>query len=391
MIILNTFPTAHEFYTTYWGKKPFMVRGYIEPSLFDDFVDGDTLAGLSLEDDVKSRIVTTEPSGIKWTCDNGPFPDDHYETLGDSHWGLLVQNVEQYHPLTADLLNHFNFSPRWLLDDIMVSYSTEHGTVGPHIDSYHVFLVQGIGQRIWTVGDKPISNAKNIKGLDLLVLEDGVDGDPIEVNTGDVIYIPPHFGHQGVTTQTAMTFSVGFLGPKLSELFIEYGYYLEQCEQHNIRYTGQNLSEDSAHFTIANDAKNTIQTYMCDAIRHDNFATWLCDYFSTPTHNETVMPRDEILSSNDILKKLQSGINLYRPEHVKLTIATSENGNHNLGFFGNSLTLENNCNYLIEILKRNENILFSDIKLLKDIDTVMDAITHLYNQNVLYFEDEDFE
>ena len=127
-MILNEFPSTDDFYKTYWGKKPFIVRGAIDQDLFDDLIDGDSLAGLSLEEDIKSRLVITEPENNKWICHHGPFPEDKFSTLGDSNWNLLVQNVEQYHPETAQLLSAFNFSPRWLMDDIMVSYSATGGS-----------------------------------------------------------------------------------------------------------------------------------------------------------------------------------------------------------------------------------------------------------------------
>jgi len=152
-MILDKFPDPKEFYETYWGKKPFIVKQSIDPSIFDSLIDGNTLAALAMEDDVKSRIVITEKTGHKWTCKHGPFEEEAFSDLGENNWSLLVQNVEQYHTDTSQLLQHFHFSPRWLMDDIMVSYSTTGGTVGPHTDSYHVFLVQGQGKRRWKISD----------------------------------------------------------------------------------------------------------------------------------------------------------------------------------------------------------------------------------------------
>ena len=272
MQILGKFPNAEDFYKTYWGCKPFVVRGGIDAALFDELIDGDTLAALSLEDEVKSRIVLSAPEGNKWTCEHGPFEEDRFSTLGDKHWSLLVQNVEQYHTDTANLLKSFNFAPRWLMDDVMVSYSAAGGTVGPHTDSYHVFLVQGTGRRSWTVGEEKLTNEDCIDGLDLKVLKNGVVGETVEVSIGDIIYIPPHFAHEGKTIDTAMTFSVGFLGPKLSELFVEYGHYLEQMDTNNKRYVGQGLAANSAGFTIASSAQDTLRGELTNALNADGFS-----------------------------------------------------------------------------------------------------------------------
>lgn len=278
-MILDKFPSTEEFYNTYWGRKPFVVRGGVDPALFEGFIDGDTLAGLSLEEDIKSRLVITAPEGGKWVCEHGPFEEDRFSTLGEKNWSLLVQNVEQYHTDTAALLESFNFSPRWMLDDIMVSYSATGGTVGPHTDSYHVFLVQGIGRRVWRVGNTAIQNEEYIEGLELKVLKDGVEGEDIEVTMGDVIYLPPNFAHEGTTLENAMTFSVGFLGPKMSELFIEYGYYLDQMDLDNKRYVGQGLNAESAGPEMSMHAKETIKNELLNTLHAECFSEWLAEYF----------------------------------------------------------------------------------------------------------------
>lgn len=391
MIILDTFPAADEFYKTYWGQKPFLVRGGVEEALFDDLIDGDMLAGLSTEDDVKSRIVLSAPEGNKWTCEHGPFQEERFSTLGDKNWSLLVQNVEQYHTDTAELLKSFNFSPRWLLDDIMVSYSASGGTVGPHTDSYHVFLVQGIGRRSWTVGDAPATSEDCIEGLDLKVLKSGVEGEAVEVTAGDVIYIPPHFAHEGKTLETAMTFSVGFLGPKMSELFIEYGHYLEQIETLDKRYVGQELDARSAGFGIAPHAQKTLRGELMDALHADSFSVWLAEYFSSTADAEDGAQSETPVSIDDLLTRLQGGEALYRPEHVKLCITTSQDGELTLAVYGNALPAAVADENLIKWLESNATLSLEDIAALGNKDAVMAALAHLYNQNALFFEDDDLD
>ncbi len=389
-MILDKFPPADEFYKTYWGQKPFVVRGAIDPALFEELIDGDSLAGLALEEEIKSRIVMTAPEGGKWTCEHGPFEEDRFETLGEENWSLLVQNVEQYHTDTAKLLQEFHFSPRWLMDDIMVSYSTAGGSVGPHTDSYHVFLVQGMGRRKWTIGQAPAQNEDYIEGLDLKVLKGSVQGEEIEVGIGDVIYIPPHFAHEGITTQEAMTFSVGFLGPKLSELLAQYGHYLEQMDQGNKHYDGAGLDVESAGFTPAPGARERIQNDLINALRSDDFSIWLAEYFSMPSHDDidNIDTRGEKISNQDLLERLQEGKNLYRPEHIKLSMTTSQDGTINLAAFGAILPTSPAHDQLIHFLNQNTALSIQDIETLGDQDALMTLITHLYNQNILFFENE---
>ena len=164
--------------------------------------------------------------------------------------GLLVQNVDQFHPETANL-RLFGFAPRWLMDDIMVSFSNAGGGIGGHVDSYHVFLVQGQGVRRWTVGREPAADEVYINGLDLKILKDPVDGDTVEVGPGDVLYVPPRFSHEGTTLEDALTFSIGFLGPQLSDLLEDFGLHLSDTGIQDDRYTGAGLDADSAGFVLS--------------------------------------------------------------------------------------------------------------------------------------------
>ncbi len=388
-MILDKFPTADAFYKTYWGKKPFIVRNFVDSALMETFVDGDTMAGLALEEDIKSRIVTNSPSGQQWKCAHGPFDESRFSELGERDWSLLVQNVEQYHTDTAKLLEHFHFSPRWLLDDIMVSYSAPGGSVGPHTDSYHTFLIQGIGVRKWKLSADPVMDKSYIEGMDIKVLENGFEGEEFEVRMGDVIYIPPHFGHEGVTLETAMTFSVGFLGPKMSEMMAEYAAYLEEEESRDKRYLGECMDADSGAFSISPQEQNTIRNDLINALQSDDFALWMAQYFSTPTYTdiENIELCDEPLEEADILEALQKGEALHRPEHIKLSITTASDGALNLAVYGEVISSAPAHKSLIETLNRNEAISIKNLDDLGEQGAVITLITQLYNLNVLSFED----
>lgn len=387
-MILDKFPTADAFYKTYWGKKPFIVRNFIDSALIETFVDGDTMAGLALEEDIKSRIVTNDSSGQQWACEHGPFDESRFSELGERDWSLLVQNVEQYHTDTAKLLENFHFSPRWLLDDIMVSYSAPGGSVGPHTDSYHTFLIQGIGVRKWKLSADPVMDKAYIEGMDIKVLKNGFEGEEFEVRMGDVIYIPPHFGHEGVTLETAMTFSVGFLGPKMSEMMGEYAAYLEEEEFRDKRYIGAGIGVDSGAFSISLQDQDTIRNDLIGTLQSDGFTLWMAQYFSTPTYTdiENIAPCDVPLEEADILDALQKGGALRRPEHIKLSITTASDGALNLAVHGEVISGAPAHKALIEMLNRNEMISMKNIDVLGRKEAVIKLITELYNLNILSFE-----
>jgi 50S ribosomal protein L16 3-hydroxylase len=389
-MILDTFPSAEEFYKKYWGKKPFIVRGFIPEAVIDSLVDGDTLAGLALEDDIKSRIISNNAAGNDWVCDHGPFDDDRFDDIGDKNWSLLVQNVEQYHTDTAELFKYFQFSPRWLIDDIMVSFSAPGGSVGPHTDSYHTFLVQGIGRRAWKISAERIDDDRYADNPDMKVLQHGFEGETFEVTAGDVIYMPPFFEHEGRTLEAAMTFSVGFLGPKLSEMLGEYAQYLDANEHLNTRYLGEDLSSDSAAFSIAQTTQDTIKGDIISSIHSDSFSRWMAAYFSTPTHDDTesTNENDEPLSSEELLEALQNGAALYRPEHIKLTVTTSANSGLYLAIYGETISLSADQAALINPLNTGQDITLDHLKAAQDQTEIITLITALYNKNVLSLRTE---
>lgn len=388
-MLLYQFPAPEDFYKNYWNKKPFIVRGAIDQGVFDDLIDGDTLAGLSLEDDIKSRLVITSEEGHKWTCHHGPFDDDKFSTLGDENWNLLVQNVEQYHPDTAQLLRYFNFSPRWLMDDIMVSYSAKGGSVGPHTDSYHVFLVQGIGSRRWKISHAPIENGEYIKNSDLKVLKNSFDGEEVDVVMGDVIYIPPHFAHEGITLEEAMTFSIGFLGPKISEMLVEYGHYLSDNSAQDQRYSGQELNIDSSSFVINQAAQKKVQGNLIEVIHSDSFSRWMAQYFSTPTHAdiEDIESRENSISSSNLLNMLESGKMLERQEHIKIAVTETSSGERNIAVYGIITPVSQSCEGIIDLLNSGHEISIQDIEALGNMNEIIEMIACLYNQNVWSFTD----
>lgn len=309
-LILDALPTTEEFFREFWNKKPFVVRGMISKKIMGALIDEDHLAGLSLEEEVESRLVKKGKKQNDWTCDHGPFHEKDFAGLGEEDWSLLVQNIDKHHDATADLLKCFNFSPRWLLDDIMVSFSPKGGTVGAHTDSYHVFLVQGKGERCWKVANEPIKNEDYINDISLKILEASFEGEDITVTEGDVIYIPPKFAHQGISLKPSLTYSVGFLGPSLSDMLIQFGQYLEENHLEIPRYLGQNLTESAVPFHITPNHCDDLKFFMTDVFTQDYFNKWLTHYFCSPMQtyeedydDDTNINVDDIIAESVMLIK----------------------------------------------------------------------------------------
>lgn len=141
-----------------------------------------------MEPEVDSRLVSLKNG--KWQASNGPF--EHFDGLGETGWSLLAQAVNHWHMPAAELVRPFRVLPDWRLDDLMISFSVPGGGVGPHIDQYDVFIIQGMGSRRWRVGDKlpmrqfcPHPALLHVDPFPPIIDED--------LQPGDILYIPPGF------------------------------------------------------------------------------------------------------------------------------------------------------------------------------------------------------
>src|SRR4051812_20292918 len=198
--------TPAQFLKQYWQKKPLLVRGAFPG--FRDPVTPDQLAGLALEDDVDSRLVMERGGKKPWEVTLGPQRAAKLRGLPRSHWTLLVQGVDRYVPGVAALLEPFRFIPDWRVEDIMISFAPQAGTVGPHIDSYDVFLIQGQGRRRWQLD--PAAGGALRPGLDLRILKQFTAKQDWVLEPGDMLYLPPDLAHHGTALEDCLTYSVGF-------------------------------------------------------------------------------------------------------------------------------------------------------------------------------------
>jgi 50S ribosomal protein L16 3-hydroxylase len=209
--------TKTTFLRDYWQKKPLLFRGGLPSYCLP--LSAEELAGLSCEDDIESRMVLEKDGTHPWQAKTGPFSETDFATLPNSHWTLLVQDIDKHIPQAAELLDPFQFIPSWRLDDIMISYATDHGSVGPHIDDYDVFLIQAEGQRLWKIGLESDDANNHIPGLDLRILPDFKADVEWLCEPGDVLYLPPNFPHWGIAKgDGCITCSVGYRAPSNHEL-----------------------------------------------------------------------------------------------------------------------------------------------------------------------------
>ena len=174
--------SIEEFLRDYWQQKPVLIRKAI-PN-FAPLLPADELAGLSLEEDIESRLIIEEGKSGPWEIRKGPFTEADYRSLPENKWTLLLQAVDQLIPEAADLLEHFRFIPSWRIDDLMISLATDGGSVGPHYDQYDVFLLQAQGHRRWTFGGHCDHPSPRVEGTPLRTLSSWDGGEPVTLAPG---------------------------------------------------------------------------------------------------------------------------------------------------------------------------------------------------------------
>ncbi len=259
--------SIEDFLQHYWQKKPLLIR-----NAFADIpspLSADELAGLACEENVNARLVLEKDGDYPWQAEFGPFEESRFETLPETHWSLLVSDVERIFPESRSLLKPFRFLPDWRLDDLMISYAPEGGSVGPHVDDYDVFLIQLNGRRQWKIAQQ--FSPEILDDVDLRILKEFREEQEWTLNAGDMLYLPPGVAHHGIALaaeklagenlggknsagegstredstrqgsareeQHCITASVGFRAPSLKTACSDYIHYLTENTHPVSRYT----------------------------------------------------------------------------------------------------------------------------------------------------------
>jgi 50S ribosomal protein L16 3-hydroxylase len=204
--------TPSQFMKRHWQKKPLLVRNAIPG--FVPCVGRAELVALAGEEGVESRLIVDSPKG--WKMKHGPFPKRSLPPFSQKKWTFLVQGVDLHHDGVHALMQQFRFVPDARLDDVMISYATDGGGVGPHFDSYDVFLLQAHGQRRWRIGRNKDLTLQS--GVPLKILQNFEAEEEFVLNPGDMLYLPPNYAHDGVAEGECITWSIGFRAPQEGEL-----------------------------------------------------------------------------------------------------------------------------------------------------------------------------
>jgi len=306
--------SARQFLRDYWQKKPLLIRQAIPE--FQSPISPDELAGLSLEEEVESRLVI-ERGDRPWELRRGPFNEDTYQQLPEKDWTLLVQAVDQLVPDVADLLEHFRFLPNWRIDDVMISYAAPGGGVGPHYDNYDVFLLQAHGKRRWRIGQMCDSDSPLLPHDDLRILADFQGTYEWVLEPGDMLYLPPRLAHFGTAEDACMTYSVGFRAPSAAEVLTHFTDFLAQFLPDEERYGDADLQPVEDPFEIQRDALERLKGLLAEHMGDERLLlTWFGQFMTEPRYPERVEGAELALA--DFLSAIRDGAVLVRNPSARL-------------------------------------------------------------------------
>ncbi|SMF62146.1 cupin domain-containing protein [Pseudobacteriovorax antillogorgiicola] len=306
------------FLENYWQKKPLLIKNGF--AYLREVLEPEELAGLSCEQGVESRLIL-EKGGVKpWEVRHGPFEEDDFTTLPQDSWTLLVQGVEQWIPEVYQLLESFRFVPNWRVDDVMVSYAPDGGSVGAHVDQYDVFLIQGFGQREWRIGKEPLKEELIIPGLDVKILQEFNDYEALHLDLGDVLYLPPGIAHHGIAKGRSMTYSVGFRAPHNKELAGHFADHVLLHGRREVMYRDPDLElqESSGEMNQASLDRlfREVQATLGD---RDLFNDFVGRYMTLPKYDHKPEPQDptclDDLRDDDVLEPFLGARMLYQKTH----------------------------------------------------------------------------
>ncbi len=299
-----------EFLRDHWQQRPVLLRqawsGWRNP------LEPDELAGLACEEGVEARLVIG--AGADLSVEHGPLPEDRFAELGEGPWTLLVQAVDHHVPDVAALIEPFRFVPDWRIDDVMVSYATDGGGVGPHFDQYDVFLVQGLGRRRWRTGPRCDSRTPLLPHDDLRLLPGFAPTDEWILEPGDVLYVPPCFAHDGVAAgDGCMTYSIGFRAPSRAELVEGWAAHLAGAMDEEDRYADPGLSRQPHPGEIGAGALDRLHAMALEALSdREGFARWFGAWSTRPKYPEADWRPGQPADREDLRRRLAAGEPLLR-------------------------------------------------------------------------------
>jgi len=367
--------SVEQFLSEYWQKKPLLVRGawpgFETPLSPDQFMD------LSTREDAFSRMIIERPKISNWELREGPFERAEFDAMPDSHWTLLIQEVDRLVPAVWDMLKAVSFLPAWRLDDVMISYAANGGGVGAHIDNYDVFLLQGYGQRRWQINTEPVVEENLVEDIDVSILADFVPDRDWVLEPGDMLYLPPRVAHFGVALGPCMTYSIGCRAPSKQEMIVAVIEQAMMTIDSDDRYNDPSLRMTDETGRVGSDLIAWIKSSMAELLSDDkDLRELIGSILSQPRRwvEEEALPEDTLSDA------LQNGGRVRPASANQLLWDRKDDSSMLLFAAGEAIELDRSFEALIRKLIEGDGLTGQD---LADQSELAELLDDLYGQGTL--------
>jgi 50S ribosomal protein L16 3-hydroxylase len=380
--------TAEKFLADYWQKKPLLFRQAI--SGFECHIEPDDLAGMACEEGFESRIVLEKDGATPWEAHYGPFEETLFGQLPESHWTLLVQDVDKHLPDAARLLDYFRFLPDWRLDDVMISFAADQGSVGPHTDDYDVFLYQAKGRRRWKINTSPVAEDQYIPGIELRIMPEFEAEQEWILEPGDMLYLPPNVAHWGIAEGDCITCSVGFRAPTWQEMALAWFESKIEKQLPKQRYRDPPLKVQTAPAEILSSSLDEFKTVLQDYLQQLNQDDHWFGRFITETKEQLqVYPRPDSLQEQALLKRFREESVIYRSSYSRLAFSRFEkDGNDTLYANGSCYKLPSTLGDFLPVITHYRELHFGYLQEWLAQPEILALLCKLYNDGHLHFAHE---
>lgn len=368
------------FMEEYWQKKPLLIR-----QAFADFktpITADELAGLACEEDVDSRIVMEKDGEHPWFPIFGPMSDEIYGSMPETHWTLVVNDMEKYLPELAWIVDRFRFIPEWRLDDLMISYAADAGSVGPHVDLYDVFLLQGEGRRRWQISTQPVTEDNQIEETPLRIQKDFTAEEEWIVEPGDMIYLPPGVSHHGVSLGESLSYSIGFRATSHADMASDFINHITNNLSPQLTYRDPDQSIQEHSNELKPDALERVTEIFKQYLRpdHPELQRWFGRFVSDTKSDVITEPEQEVDSIEELQQLANTGI---LKRHTASRFAFAQNPENTL-LFVDGEDYEVNAEFAKALCKQREINLDELLSIANEDESAF--VLELYNQGKIYLE-----
>jgi len=379
-----------QFLEQYWQKQPLLIRNAIPK--FQTPISPDELAGLACEPEVESRIVlqhTKAKARIPWELRHGPFSETSFSKLPQTHWTLLVQECNKHVPELAMLLENFKFIPGWRVDDVMVSYAAPDGSVGPHVDQYDVFLLQGLGQRLWQINTQAEHGAW-LPDTELRILQQFESQQQWLLEPGDMLYLPPGVAHYGIAQGECMTLSIGFRAPSHYDLLSAFAedVFADISDPFAIpRYQDPQLSLQTHSGEITAQSLAVVSDILQSYSRDNNtIGRWFGRYITQSVQPAALQPAEPAYSVQSLQQALQQHPQVVRSELTRYAFISQTPQITYLYLDGNEYPLTGESQTLAALVCDQRVIDGQQLQQLMQHDAARKVLLELFNQGYLEFD-----